>query len=453
MKISKLGFLALLLAGTGANAHGGQYSGYAGDAPSNSAHVNFCDCGQAVCGCEALDGPACGAEALGCDSGCDSAPGLLGHSSRFGGLGLLDCGDLGEPWTLFGEHCGWSAGGWVQTGYHTAAMANFNSRPDKVQLHQAWLYAQKAIDTSSGFDIGGRIDYVYGTDGQDTQAFGTTPRGWDNSWDHGSDYGHALPQVYFEAGYGDLSVKVGHFFTIIGWEVVAAPDNFFYSHAYTMIHSEPFTHTGALATYKVSEDISVNGGYVAGWDSGFDDNGDAFLGGLSLQLTDDWNVTYATVGGVFANGNYGPRETGYMHSIVTQYSLTDKLSYITQGDLLQSEGADGETFRDTYGSNQYLIYTLSDRLAVGTRFEWWSVSRDSVGFGGVTGAGSRVDIYDLTAGLNYRPHANVVFRPEVRYDWARGASSAELSNLNYGSGLFESGRDQFTFGIDSIFTF
>src|SRR5690606_40731911 len=58
----------------------------------------------------------------------------------------LDDGCLGEPWTLFGEHCGWSAGGWVQTGYHTASLANFNSRPDEVQLHQAWLYAQKSID-------------------------------------------------------------------------------------------------------------------------------------------------------------------------------------------------------------------------------------------------------------------------------------------------------------------
>ena len=58
-------------------------------------------------------------------------------------------------------------------------------------------------------------------------------------------------KLYFEAGYGDLTVKIGHFYTIIGWEVVTAPDNFFYSHAYTMYNSEPFTHTGVLATYNV----------------------------------------------------------------------------------------------------------------------------------------------------------------------------------------------------------
>lgn len=436
MKLSKMALVAAIACGI----QGGVASAYQGTSSvSQVSHfASNCDCGQPACGCEA---PAACCDSAGCDSGWN-----------FGScFDRLDDGCLGEPWTLFGEHCGWSAGGWVQTGYHTAAMANFNSRPDEVQLHQAWLYAQKAIDTRHGFDIGGRIDYVYGTDGQDTQAFGTDPRGWDNGWDNGTDYGHALPQVYFEAGYGDLSVKIGHFFTIIGWEVVAAPDNFFYSHAYTMIHSEPFTHTGALATYKVSDDISVNGGYVMGWDSGFDDNGDAFLGGLSLQLTDDWNLTYATVGGVFANGNYGTRETGYMHSIVNQYKLSKRLSYISQSDVLQTEGPSGETLRDTYGLNQYLIYELSDRLAVGSRFEWWSVSRDSVSFGGVPGADSRADIYALTSGLNYRPHANVVIRPEVRYDWARGVTSAELAGS--GLGLFESGRDQFTFGIDTIFTF
>ena len=47
-----------------------------------------------------------------------------------------------------------------------------------------------------------------------------------NNFDHGI-YGFALPQVYGEVAMGDLSVKMGHFFTIIGYEVVTAPDNFF----------------------------------------------------------------------------------------------------------------------------------------------------------------------------------------------------------------------------------
>ncbi|MFU7557117.1 porin [Stieleria sp. JC731] len=397
-----------------------------------------CDCGEPVCGCEAIDsgcdpcGDACD---VGCDGGCDSACGC-GSGSLLPGL-LGDC-CLGDQWSLFGENCGWAAGGWVQMGYHSKALPLFNSRPDNYQLHQAWLYAEKAIDTSCGFDIGGRIDYVYGTDAPDTQSFGINNDHWDNGWDHGNDYGHAIPQLYMEAGYGDLSVKVGHFYTIIGWEVVTAPDNFFYSHAYTMYNSEPFTHTGALATYNVSDSVTAYGGYVLGWDSGFEDNGDAFLGGLSVALSDDFTLTYATVGGRFADDRI-TTEQGYMHSIVADVALTDNLQYIFQSDLLDTEDNAGNVNRKSFDINQYLIYTISDCLAVGSRFEWYNVEGNILNG---TAAGVDSDIYALTMGVNYKPHANVLIRPELRFDW----------DDDLVAGL-EDGDDQTTFGVDTIFMF
>ena len=53
-----------------------------------------------------------------------------------------------------------------------------------------------------------------------------------------------MPQLYADFAYNRLTVRLGHFYTIIGYEVVTAPDNFFSSHAYTMQYGEPFTHTG-----------------------------------------------------------------------------------------------------------------------------------------------------------------------------------------------------------------
>ncbi len=211
---------------------------------------------------------------------------------------------------------------------------------DVLQLQQAWLFAEKAIDTSSGFDIGGRIDYIYGTDGQNTQAFGTDPRGWDNPWDNGANYGSAIPQLYVEAGYGDLSVKAGHFYTIIGYEVVQATGNFFYSHAYTFNFSEPFTHTGVLATYTPSDDVTIWGGYSLGWDSGFDDNGDAWLGGASLGLTDDLTVTYASVAGRFVepwSGVVPQAISGYMQSVVADYAVSDSTELHLPNRLADTE--------------------------------------------------------------------------------------------------------------------
>ena len=389
-----------------------------------------CGCGQPVCGCDTVSVPGCdlggGCASGGCDSGCA------------GGC-LSDC-NLGDPWSLFGEHCGWTAGGWTQFGYHNKANSLFNSRPDELQLHQGWLFIEKAADGSNGLGLGGRFDAMYGTDSQDTQAFGAD-RGWDNGFDNGPDYGFALPQAYVEAAYGDASVKVGHFYTIIGWEVVTAPDNFFYSHAYTMYNSEPFTHTGVLGTFNLSDNLSVWSGYTFGWDSGFNDNGDNFLGGFSASLTDNFALTYATTIGRFGEARFGGVEKGYMHSIVADVALSDSLQYIFQSDYLDSEDGAGQTVRDTFGINQYLIKTINDCWAVGGRLEWW----DNENYDDDLGRTVDGDVLALTLGINHRPHANVIVRPEIRWDWDNGDDLV--------AGLEDGDDDQFTFGADTIFLF
>lgn len=427
MKLSKLALVAAIACGT--------YAGNAFADQTNDIRLVSCDCGEPVCGCE----PVCDTDAC-CDSSCDSACDGCGSGLGLGDcLSCLDCCDccLGDPYTLFGEHCGWSAGGWIQLGYHNKNLPAFNNYKDNLQLQQAWLYAEKAIDASCGFDIGGRIDYLYGTDGPNTQAFGTDPRGWDNDWDNGGAYGHAIPQAYLEAGYGDFSVIAGHFFTIIGYEVVPATGNFFYSHAYTMNFSEPFTHTGVLAKYAPSDDITVWGGYSFGWDSGFDDNGDAWLGGVSLGLTDSLTVTYASVAGRFVEPwGTGINERGYMQSIVADYALTDKTNYIFQTDWLDTEDQFGDELRSTYGINQYLLHSINDCVGVGARFEWWAAAAEG---------SPRQHIYDLTLGVNYRPHANLIFRPEIRWDWVDDAQSVFLPDND--------DNNQTTFGVDAILTF
>ncbi len=449
MKLSKLALVAALACGT-----------YAGNVFADQSNNDIqlvscigdkaCDCGEPACGCEAAmpscdSGCAAGCDG-GCDGGCDSSG--CGVGSCLSGL-TGDC-CLGDPYTLFGEHNGWTAGGWVSLGYHSAALPIFNDRPDELNLHQAWLYAEKVADGSCGVGFGGRIDYLYGIDAQNTQAFGIGNDHWDNGFDNGgpNGYGHAIPQLYGEVAYGDLSVKLGHFYTIIGWEVVGATGNFFYSHAYTFNYSEPFTHTGALATYKASDDLTVWGGYTMGYDSGFEDNGDNFLGGFSLGLTDKLTLIYATTIGVFdddvLDNNAGIREQGYMHSIVATYALTDSIQYIIQNDIRSTEtndfGIGNQQVFDSFGINQYLIKTISDCWAVGGRFEYWNVESAAIA-GGIPNAGDS-DIYALTLGANYKPHANVVVRPEIRWDW----DDDQYIGL-------EDGDDQTTFGVDTVITF
>ena len=110
-------------------------------------------------------------------------------------------------------------------------------------------------------DIGGRADVLYGEDYIFVQALGLeTHQDGNLKWNgdvDGSGFlntnrnGVALPQAYGELAINNAKFKVGHFYTPIGHEVIGAAENFFYSHSYTMLFGEPFTHTGVLIDWKL----------------------------------------------------------------------------------------------------------------------------------------------------------------------------------------------------------
>jgi len=354
------------------------------------------------------------------DCGCSSNGCQLG--SRLGNRPELE-----DAKTLFGNGCEepWlNLGGWVQGGYHTDDNNLFNSNPDRFNFHQAWFFAEKVATSEAGeLGLGFRFDGMYGTDANDTQSFGNQNAVWDTApgFTRGGGYGWALPQAYLELAKGDWNVKVGHFYTLIGYEVVTAPDNFFYSHAMTMYNSEPFTHTGVLASKSINDDTTVYGGWTLGWDTGFDqfDGGSNFLGGFSTALGEYTNMTYMTT-----IGDFGARGSqGYMQSLVFDMTLTENLNYVVQSDYLNV----GSTGEDTFGINQYLFRTINERLSVGSRLEWWKA--DSLTgyapYGGTVPATGNLSYWNYTSGLNYKINSNLVVRPEYRRDWSEGADYQE----------------------------
>ncbi len=335
------------------------------------------------------------------------------------------------------------------------APLGFRNVSDGATFDQFWLTAEKALDDccpSWGF----RIDYVFGADGPDTTAFGDQSK-FDFRWQSSRDYGSALPQAYAQYGTSDFNVKVGHFYTIIGYEVVSAPENFFYSHAYTMYYGEPFTHTGILAERSMMCDqMTVWAGWTNGWDSYYGDHLDAstFLGGASYAVNDCLSVTYATVWGDHGDGTARggvPSNAGdiYMHSVVVDYQINECMQYVFQSDYANNRIAGAHN--EWYGVNQYLFYTLSDCYKLGARFEWFNdadgvriVNNDAVG----TAIGPDVDYYSVTLGLNYTPNNNIILRPEVRWDWADGGTPFNPNAAGVGTV-----DDQFYYGMDLIVLF
>ncbi|HTI50767.1 MAG TPA: outer membrane beta-barrel protein, partial [Planctomycetaceae bacterium] len=200
-------------------------------------------------------------------------------------------------------------------------------------LNQQYLYVEKVADGKKGLDWGFRGDVLYGVDGNEGQAFGNIDPGhWDylNGFDHGS-YEWAFPQLYGEVAYGDLSIKGGHFYTIVGYEVVPSTGQFFFSRQLTFWNSEPFTHTGALATYKASDKLTVSGGWVFGMDTGFYQyqGGNAFLGGFTYQIDEKTTFVYSVIA-----GNLGWRGDGAINSWILSRQWTKKFSTVHQFDVL-----------------------------------------------------------------------------------------------------------------------
>ena len=104
----------------------------------------------------------------------------------------------------------------------------FNDRAWQGQMNQLYLINERILKEDQ-LSLGARVDLLYGTD-----FLYTVAGGLDTEWNSNRYYGLAMPQLYGEVGTQALNVKFGHFYTLIGYEVVPAIGNFFYTHAYTM---------------------------------------------------------------------------------------------------------------------------------------------------------------------------------------------------------------------------
>ena len=320
---------------------------------------------------------------------------------------------------------GLNAGGWASVGftYNPAkppdrfnSPVSMNFRANEWNLHQLDLFIEKPIDTDTkGWAIGGRFDFMFGTDATYTQARGD----WDSRL-IGENvfrfYKIALPQAYIDIrtplGSG-LTARIGHFYSILGYEAVPSPANFFYSNSYSM-KASPFTNTGVLLSYPFTSDFTFYSGAVTGMDN-FDDQFGAwsYLGGFNWKLNEQgMNFAFSVLNGD-ASETIDDNLT-YL-SAVLQIPITENLRYVLQHDNgWQAHVTDAEGMAGWYSIVQYLTWQVSEKLGIGIRTEWF---RDQNGvFYGITDTG----YYAATLGLNWKPMKWLAVRPEVRYDWADG---------------------------------
>ncbi|MDR1269167.1 MAG: porin, partial [Planctomycetaceae bacterium] len=84
-----------------------------------------------------------------------------------------------------------------------------------LQINQVWLGVKKEADGQHGLDWGFAAEGYFGPEAWISQSWGDAK--FDYGWQDG-DYYTAIPQLYVQLAYGNLSVKVGKFETILGFE-------------------------------------------------------------------------------------------------------------------------------------------------------------------------------------------------------------------------------------------
>lgn len=348
----------------------------------------------------------------------------------------------------------------------------FNDRSNEYQMNQIYLVLEKPVNTEGCcWDLGGRIDLLYGTDYYFTTAAGLeTHSDGSQKWNSSNGprfqfgpavlYGLAMPQLYAEifapVGNG-LSIKVGHFYTPMGYETVTATSNFFYSHTYTHQYFEPFTHTGVLANYTCSKQLKLFAGVVRGWDNWEDNNENAtVMAGFNWTSCDErttlfYGVTQGDEPGLVQDGDR------FYQSVYLTHKFTDRLTSVTGSDYFVQQdgsatprGGDAQGFRvqnaEVYSVYQYLFYEINKCLKAGVRFEW-SRDDDNTRVIPVGGLADGANYFSLTTGVNWRLCENLLLQPELRWDWSNFRAGPARAYDDF------SDANQFTAAVGVLLTF
>jgi len=374
----------------------------------------------------------------------------------------------GQDWFLFGEGDRGGISGWLNGGF----IGNFGVPPSKfngpynavdraneAMMNQVYFIAERTLPTDGSNGIGYRTDLLYGEDFPLAMSLGWETNPGPTDWNSGEYYGLAIPQFYAEVGNQDISLKLGHFYTIVGYEGVPAVGNFFYQKAYSYQFAGPFTHWGGLVNWNASENVEIDAGLVNGWNGLASPYSDAnFLGRIRAKNDDNsFATSFAIVSGNEGN-DFSPlfqpapvltsaNRTRY--SLLFEWRPTDNTEYVFHQWLgTQAKGlANGGTALWT-GIDQYLYYRVSKTWLWGARFEWCQDTNGTrVGLNRPSNPNHVPlpgNFYSLTLGPNWVPTGNFLMRPCFRWDFFGGPTGPRRA---YNDGV---SNQQTMLGFDMI---
>jgi len=279
--------------------------------------------------------------------------------------------------------------------------------------------------------------------GDDDQfAFRNTPR---------FDLQEAYGAYKIPIGTG-LTLKAGKFVTLLGYEVIEAPNNLNFSRGFLFSFSTPLTHVGALATYAPFGWLSLTAGPVVGWDVARDNNSAmSFTGQIAVTAVKDLALTLNWITGPEQNHENGNPRT--VLDFIAAYTGLKNLTLAANVDtgwevdepsLVATRG--GKTTGTWQAYAGYVAYDWTSAFRTAVRGE---IFRDADGIRTqAAGPGAKVTLYEVTATLQYKIWKGLMGRLEYRHD---RASRKVFAATGDGTVPTSRAQDTITLALDYLF--
>jgi hypothetical protein len=310
-------------------------------------------------------------------------------------------------------------------------------------------------DASERYPLGYGLVLTAGLDAQKNHAIGIF-RDDDDAYPFRNTAPFDLQEAYasyrIPVGKG-LTLKAGKFVTLLGYEVIESPSNLNFSRSFLFGFAIPLTHVGALASYQPLPWLSLTAGPVVGWDVADDNNSRmSVMGQVAVTAVKDLALTVNWITGPEQFGqNSNPRTVLDFIAAYTGFkgfTLALNVDYGWEEDeaSLAASGTRSNNSASWWGWAAYAAYDWTEKLRTGVRLEYF---QDSDGIRTLAaGAGSRVELYGVTATAQYKIWKGLVGRLEYRYDSADNKVFAIRA-----PGYVPTGKDQSTLTLALYYSF
>jgi len=339
--------------------------------------------------------------------------------------------------------------GFVDTTYNyntnrsptdTNVAHSFDNQSNTFDLNMAELLIQG--NPKGDKDVGYTFRLAYGSDADKIN-------GVDNT---GASLSTGSAGITVEEAFGTwrdpgtkFGVKIGKFVTFEGIEVIESIADPTITRGLLFSFAEPFTHTGALATYQANDNLDFALGLVNGWDQVRDINHSKTIVGKAT-----WSDGAKC--GATASFLYGPEKAGNTADNRFSFDLTgvshhiDKLDLNAQINYGQEEKSDVTDPNKTgkwWGLGVQPVYHLDKKFFIGARLEYF-ITGSTVQ---LTAPGAeKTNMFTVSVAPGYQVTEHFLARVEARIDHA----NKEIFEDKTGAAVKKS---QFELAAEAIFSF